>query len=86
VLAVCSKAFSLAELWGMRTEGTNPCRKIERYEESERERFLSTAELSRLGDTLRQAVSVGLPWNVTTTAITRSTSRSRRTAGRCLRA
>src|SRR5215471_8881998 len=67
VLAVCSKAFSLAELWGMRAEGTNPCRKIERYEETERERFLSADELARLGATLRQAVSVGLPWKVTTT-------------------
>jgi integrase len=67
VLAVCSKAFSLAELWAMRTEGTNPCRKIERYEEIERERFLSADELGRLGATLRQAESVGLPWKVTTT-------------------
>jgi integrase len=50
----------------MRAEGTNPCRKIERYEETERERFLSADELARLGATLRQAVSVGLPWKVAT--------------------
>jgi Arm DNA-binding domain/Phage integrase, N-terminal SAM-like domain len=30
ILAVCSKAFNLAELWEMRAEGTNPCSKIER--------------------------------------------------------
>ena len=64
ILAVCSKAFSLAELWEMRAEGTNPCSKIERYRENHRERFLSADELSRLGATLRQAETVGLPWKV----------------------
>jgi hypothetical protein len=64
ILAVCSKAFSLAELWEMRAEGTNPCAKIERYPENHRERFLSAEELGRLGATLRQAESVGLPWRV----------------------
>lgn len=62
ILAVCSKAFSLAELWEMRPEGSNPCRKIERYRENHRERFLSAEELGRLGMTLRQAECVGLPW------------------------
>jgi integrase len=62
ILAVCSKAFSLAELWQMRAEGTNPCAKIERYRENHRERFLSANELARLGATLRQAETAGLPW------------------------
>lgn len=62
ILAVCSRAFSLAELWGMRAEGTNPCSKIERYRENRRERFLSADELGRLGATLRRAESEGLPW------------------------
>ena len=39
VLAVCSKAFSLAEVWSMRPEGSNPCTKIERNPENARERF-----------------------------------------------
>lgn len=64
VLAVCSKAFSLAEAWGMRAEGTNPCRKIERNAEEQRERFLSAEELGRLGATLRLAETQGLPWKV----------------------
>jgi integrase len=64
ILAVCSKAFSLAELWEMRPEGTNPCSKIERYRENRRERFLSADELARLGSTLREAETVGLPWKV----------------------
>jgi integrase len=62
VLAVCSKAFSLAEIWEMRPEGSNPCRKIERYPERHRERFLSAEELGRLGATLRRAETEGLPW------------------------
>jgi hypothetical protein len=64
VLAVCSKAFGLAELWSMRPEGSNPCTRIERNQENARERFLSAGELGRLGATLRQAESAGLPWKV----------------------
>lgn len=62
ILAVCSKAFSLAELWEMRPEGSNPCAKIERYPENHRERFLSGEELGRLGATLRKAETEGLLW------------------------
>jgi integrase len=61
ILAICSKAFNLAEIWEMRPEGSNPCSKIERYPENHRERFLSADELGRLGTTLRQAESMGLP-------------------------
>jgi integrase len=61
IIAVLSKAFSLAELWEMRPEGSNPCRKIERYPERHRERFLSAEELGRLGATLRRAETEGLP-------------------------
>lgn len=63
VLAVCSKAFALAETWQERPVGSNPCRGIERYPEQHRERFLSGDELVRLGDVLRLAVSDGLPWS-----------------------
>jgi integrase len=66
VLAVCSKAFTLAETWAMRPDGTNPTRRIERYPESARERFLSADELTRLGAVLRQAETQGLPWTVNT--------------------
>jgi integrase len=34
---------------------TVPCRHVEKYREGRRERFLSQAELGRLGDALRQA-------------------------------
>ncbi|MGZ5095976.1 MAG: tyrosine-type recombinase/integrase [Burkholderiales bacterium] len=65
MLAVCSKAFTLAETWQDRPPGSNPCRGIERYPEQHRERFLSGVELMRLGEVLRLAVSQGLPWSDT---------------------
>ncbi len=51
-LAVLSKMFALAEVWGLRPDGSNPCRGIERYRETKREAMLSAAELARLGDAL----------------------------------
>jgi integrase len=61
-LAVLSKAFSLAEEWGWRPERSNPCRRVPRFEENERERFLSAGELARLGVALEEAETLGLPW------------------------
>lgn len=61
-LAFLSKAMSLAEVWGMRPDGSNPCRRVKRYPETTRERFLSSAELQAIGETLRAAQSGGLPW------------------------
>lgn len=53
-LAVLSKMFSLAEVWGLRPDQTNPCKRIERYRESKRERFLSVPEVERLGKALAE--------------------------------
>jgi integrase len=52
VLAVLRKMFNLAERWGMRTDGSNPCRHVEKFTERARERLLSSDELARLGDAL----------------------------------
>jgi integrase len=60
VLALISKMFNLAERWGLRTDGTNPCRHVERFPERRRERFLSNDELARLGSVLREAEAGGL--------------------------
>lgn len=51
-LAVLSKMFNLAEVWGFRPDGSNPCRHVERFPERRRERMLSPNELARLGDAL----------------------------------
>jgi integrase len=48
-LAVVSKMLSLAEKWGERPDGSNPCRHVEKYPERKRERFLSEAEITKLG-------------------------------------
>ena len=55
VLALLSKMMNLAERWGLRPDGSNPCRHVEKYREEKRERFLSAAELARLGDVLAEA-------------------------------
>ena len=56
-LGVLSKMFSLAEIWGLRPDGSNPCRHVKRYKESKRERFLSPEETGRLGEVLAEAES-----------------------------
>lgn len=47
-LEVISKALNLAEIWGWRNEGTNPCRHVTAYPEQHRQRTLTDAELQRL--------------------------------------
>ena len=51
-LALLSKAFNLAELWGYRPDNTNPCRHLKRYAENKRKRYLSKEELSTLNTVL----------------------------------
>jgi integrase len=41
--------LNLAEAWGYRPDGSNPCRHIEKYKEQARQRYLSNDELRRLG-------------------------------------
>ncbi|TDX60767.1 site-specific recombinase XerD [Methylosinus sp. sav-2] len=63
-LATWSKMFA----WGMKRslirKGENPAREIDRYREDKRERFLTTEELARLGDALREAETIGLVYQV----------------------
>jgi integrase len=51
-LACLSTMMNLAERWGLRPDGSNPCRHVEKYPQRRRERMLSPAELARLGDAL----------------------------------
>ena len=46
--------FNLAELWGLRHDGSNPCLHVKRYREKPRERFLSQDEFTRLGSLLNE--------------------------------
>ena len=58
-LGVLSKMFNMAELWGLRPDGSNPCRHVQKYKEHKRERFLSADELARLGQVLAAAEAEG---------------------------
>jgi integrase len=55
VLGVLSKMFNMAEVWGLRADGSNPCRHVAKYPERKRERYLSQIELRRLGEALNEA-------------------------------
>ena len=66
-----NRALSLVSAvweWAARREivpdADNPARKLERNPEARRERFLTPEEFGRLGEALRQAETVGLPWAV----------------------
>jgi len=64
VLATLSGVFTYAQREGLAPAGFNPARGIERFRESERRRYLSSDELRRLGEALREAETVGIPWQV----------------------
>ena len=49
---ILSVIMRQAEVYGYRPEGTNPCTGIRRYRRQGRERFLSIAEIRRLGEVL----------------------------------
>lgn len=51
-LEIISKMFNLAELWGLRPDGTNPRRHIKKYPEKKRERYFSAGELQAIGRVL----------------------------------
>jgi integrase len=64
VLSVLSAAWNWAARRGEVAFADNPARAIERFPEQGRERFLTTAELARLGDALRKGETVGLPYPI----------------------
>ena len=68
-LGVLSKMFNLAEMWGLRTDGSNPCRHVKRYKEEKRERFLSAEEFTRLGQVLDEILRDGSETRSAVTAV-----------------
>ncbi len=64
IVALLSSLFSWAADRGRVPKDLNPARGITRYREQGREKFLSGEELARLGDALREAETVGVPWAV----------------------
>ena len=55
MLAMTSKMFGLAERWGLRADGSNPAKNIDRYNEEKRQRYLSSVEVARLWAVLNSA-------------------------------
>ena len=64
MLAVVGSLYAFAGKRKLVPAGFNPARGIDKYPEKGRERFLTADELGRLGDAIREAETVGLPWVV----------------------
>jgi integrase len=47
-------------MWALRPDGSNPRKHIKKYPEEKRERFLSPAELKRVGEVLREMEEEGI--------------------------
>lgn len=63
LIGVLSAAYN----FGLKTrtlpkDATNPAAGIEKFKEESRERYLTEAELQRLGDAIREAETVGIEW------------------------
>src|SRR5438105_749563 len=64
MLAVVGSLYAFAGKRKILPVGFNPIRGIEQYPEKGRERFLTADELTRLGDAVREAETVGLPYDI----------------------
>lgn len=64
LLRVLSSLYSFAAKAHIVPLGYNPCRGIEKFPEDGRERYLTTAELARIGEAIREAEKIGLPYDV----------------------
>jgi integrase len=60
VLSCLRKMFNMAEVWGFRDDGTNPCRHIPKYPESGKTRLITDDEMVRLFGYLEHADVEGL--------------------------
>lgn len=63
-VAILSAIYGWADGAGLVPDDFNPTRKVEKFEERSRERYLTTSELERLGAVLRQAETTGLGWRL----------------------
>jgi integrase len=69
VLSLLLRLFNVAEAWGWRAQGTNPCHHVERFKEESRERYLNADELVRLGTALDELISEESLWPEAAAAI-----------------
>lgn len=58
-LSILNHMLNKAESWGYRIENTNPCRSVRQNRRKKCERFLTTAEIGRLGEVLAEERASG---------------------------
>lgn len=63
-VAILSSLYSWAGRRGLVPDDYNPARRIEKFREHRRERYLSAEEFARLGVALREAETAGIPYDV----------------------
>jgi integrase len=63
-VSVLGSMLSWAAKAGLVPEGFNPAAKFEKNPEKGREKYLTTAEIERLGAALRDSETIGIPWVV----------------------
>jgi integrase len=64
LLKVVGSLYAFTARRKLTPAGFNPARGIEQYPEKGRERFLTADELSRLGEAVREAETIGLPYAI----------------------
>jgi integrase len=64
MLKVVGSLYAFASKRKITPFGFNPARGIEPYPEKGRDRFLNGDELTRLGEAVREAETIGLPYNI----------------------
>lgn len=69
ILACLRKMFNMAEVWGYRPDGSNPCRHVPKYREDGGTRYITDEELGRLYAYLDRADAQGLEHPTLTLAI-----------------
>ena len=69
VLACLRKMFNMAEVWGYRPDGSNPCRHVPKYREDGETRYINNEELARLYAYLDRADAQGLEHPTVTLAV-----------------
>jgi len=69
VLACLRKMLNMAEVWGYRPDGSNPCRHVPKYREDGETRYITNTELARLYEYLDRADIEGLEHPTLTLAV-----------------
>jgi integrase len=62
LMSAISSMYGFASRRKLVPKGYNPAADIEKYREEKKERFLTIDELGRIGEAIREAETVGIPW------------------------